>query len=326
MNERRVDLNLINVFYAIMVERSVTKAAQRLSMSQPAVSTALRRLRYLFGDELFIKVPGGLEPTDNALHLWPSIKEGLEQIKSVSIPSAFDPLQSTQVFNIAVADTLSSRLVPEISECFLRQAPQAKLHFHSHSHPRSVEGLEKGILDCAIGIFLDLPAGQFSETLMQDKYVCVMRHNHPLSRLEMTPEAFAAAKHVLLKQPGRDLGVVDCWLAENTCIRDISLTVSNALDGLEIVRRTDLMIALPRSFVASLENTDGIIVRSIPVRQESVSYKLAWHERSKHTGSAIWLRKLIKSVAARYSDDVHASPASPVPAEKRIQQLGRQLA
>ncbi|WP_142781777.1 LysR family transcriptional regulator [Agrobacterium sp. T29] len=311
MGEHRIDLNLINVFYAIMIERSVTKAGQRLSMSQPAVSNALRRLRFLFQDELFIKVPGGIEPTDKALNVWPDLQEGLERIKSVSLPLQFEPSQTTQVFNVAVADTLASRIVPAISQRFVVAAPNARLYFQLHSPDKSIDGLEKGKLDCAVGMFVEMPQGLLCETILKDEYVCVMRRNHPLSRIPLTLEAFAAAKHVLLKQPGRDIGVVDYWLLENTCQRDIVLVVNSAMDALEIVRTTNLLIALPRSFVEALRNANDFVVSRIPVEHPQIDYNLTWHERSKRDPGRVWLRSLIKSIVESHTEMRLSSPQSP---------------
>lgn len=324
MTEKRIDLNLMTVFAAVMAEASVTRAAQRLSMSQPAVSNALRRLRHLFKDELFIKIPGGIRPTEKATAIWPDLQRALEQIRALALPPDFSPASTTAIFNIAITDTLIARAMPVLAARLMREAPQARLNFHPHSNPGSAAALEKGAIDCAVGMFPSIPAGLQVEGLTTDDYVCIFRRGHPILRKPLTLEQFIAAKHVLVKQATWQIGMVDAWLSLESEKRDIVMVVNSSADAIAVVRNSDLATAAPESFVRSLASHDDLDIAPLPFRHEKILYKMVWHERADRDAARIWLRTLVREAIIETCGEQRLKNPAPQPAIRARRHHARQ--
>lgn len=294
MNNRRVDLNLLHIFRAVMEERNVSRAADRLAMTQPAVSNALNRLRDVFSDEIFTRVAGGMKPTQKALELWPAIHDALESLTATVSPMEFDPRTTNVTFRFAVTDSLTPNMVSRLAILFASRAPRAQLQFHHHSNLNSTESLLNGDLDCAVGMFPRLPLGLNASALMTDDYVCVMRASHPLAQRELDIDGFASAVHVLMKPSGSGAGAVDHWLGFHGRGRRIAIVVTHFSEALEIVRTTNLLTCMPRKYVEAVSANDkGITVRSLPYETERILYKLAWHDRSDRITEQVWFRSLI---------------------------------
>jgi DNA-binding transcriptional LysR family regulator len=297
VNIRRADLNLLYVFDAVIAERNVTRASRRLAMTQPAVSNAIRRLRAVFDDELFLRVPGGIQPTQKALEIWPEVHESLMRLDALLSPPKFRPSDATDTFRLAITDSLTPDLTPNLAVEFTRAAPQAKLHFHHHTNVTSAAELERGGLDCAIGMFPRPPAKLMIDALFTDEYVCAMRTGHPLVG-ELTVEAFAAAHHVLMKPSGIGHGVVDHWLNARGLSRNVAIVVNHFAEALAIIRNTDLITALPRGFLLGVpENHVGLEWMPLPFETERILYKLAWHERTDRSSAQRWFRSLVCRIA-----------------------------
>ena len=191
---RTLDLNLLKVFDAIMAERSLTKAARQLALTQPAVSNALRRLREALGDELLVRKGRQLEPTVRALELWAAVRTALQQLQASLAPSVFDPATATNTFVLTMADATAAELMPGLLAVITAQAPGVSLRVVplTTRDPRRL--LEEGQADLALGHFPAAVAelnsrAQVGESLafvqhrlFAGDYVCVMRHDHPLPK------------------------------------------------------------------------------------------------------------------------------------------------
>jgi DNA-binding transcriptional LysR family regulator len=292
--ETRIDLNLMNVLYAVLAEGSVTRAAHRLSMTQPAVSNALRRLRYIMKDELFLKVPGGVVPTERALEVWPDLQRAMEQIRAIALPQDFQPSETNLTFNVAITDTLVSRVAPALAMRFSEKAPLAKLCFHLHSNPTSIDALQRGGLDCAVGMFPNVDADLQLESIFSDNYVCVFRRGHSTLRPPVSLDDFIRAEHILVKQAARQAGIIDNWLGLEGRKRKIKLVVNRAEEAVSIVRGTDLVAAVPWSFAQSMTDSGGLEIVPLPFDQEKILYKMAWHKRSYRDPARSWFRSLVR--------------------------------
>ena len=297
--ETRIDLNLMNVLYTVLAEGSVTRAAQRLSMSQPAVSNALRRLRYIMKDELFIKVPGGVSPTERALEIWPGLQQSMEQIRAIALPLDFRASESNLTFNVAITDTLVSRVAPALAVRFAAEAPLAKLQFHLHSNPSSIDALQRGGLDCAVGMFPNVEADLQLESILSDNYVCVFRRNHTSLSSPVSLEAFINVEHILVKQATRQAGIIDNWLSLKGHKRNIKLVVNRAEDAIKIARETDLVASVPWSFAQSTPGADDLEIAELPFQHEKLLYKMAWHKRSYRDPARSWFRSLIRDTVTQ---------------------------
>lgn len=295
MNNTKIDLNLFSIFHAVMAERSVTRAAQRLGMTQPSVSNALSRLRHLFRDELFTKVRGGMEPTERAVTIWPEVHDAIEKISLVIGPPEFEPATSGQIFNLAITDALRYSLVPALAVHLATQAPHVKLHLNPHTTSGSISDLEAGRLDCAIGMFPQLPPGLHADSLFADNYVCALRKGHPLLRHHLTLKALGTATYVLVKMSGASQGLVDSWFSLKGLTRHITLVVNHFEDALEVVRQTDLITAIPHRLAGMAHDANCEVVK-LPFDTGGILYKMLWHDKSDKNPAHVWLRAVIRDL------------------------------
>ena len=295
----RLDLNLLVVIEAIMLERNVTRAAASLSMSQPAVSNALRRARKLTRDQLFLKVAEGVQPTSRMMAIWPELHRSLAVIRASIAPEQFDPRSDPTSFRIAITDSLAAEAVSGITLKLRSMSPYARVAFSFHTNANSLEGIDRGTLDCAVGMFPSLPRDIHVQGLRTDHYICVMRPGHAVAD-EMDLDRFVAASHVLVTPSGVDLGVVDGWLSLHGRTRAIAAVVNLFADALRIVAGSDLLTCVPNGFMngpgRALAAQHGLICREIPFETEKLIYKLIWHERLDTHPAHQWFRSLVADV------------------------------
>ena len=163
MNFRTLDLNLLRVFAAVMLERNVTRAAAQLAMTQPAVSNALRRLREATGDELFVTVPSGVVPTAHAADMWPHVEAALGRLSQALDPQGFDPTRDARIFTLAMADATATVLMPAFVDTLLRERARAEVRVLPLSSRDPRPQLEQGAADLAVGFFPDVAAALAAE-------------------------------------------------------------------------------------------------------------------------------------------------------------------
>lgn len=314
VNNVRLDLNLLLVIEAIMLERNVTRAAASLSMSQPAVSNALRRARNLTQDQLFLKVADGVRPTSRMLAIWPELHHSLAVIRASIAPQHFDPRTDPTSFRIAVTDSLAAEAVCDITLKLRAASPYARVAFSFHTNADSLDGIERGTLDCAVGMFPALPRSTHVRGLRTDHYVCVMRRGHSLTH-EMTLEQFAAASHVLVTPSGMDLGAIDGRLSLQGRTRTIVAVVNHFSHALRIVAESDLLTCAPSGFVngpgQKLIEERELVIRPLPFETEKLIYKLVWHERLHSHPAHQWFRSLVADVCQRPVDTAEPPRTSP---------------
>ncbi|MDX3583135.1 MULTISPECIES: LysR family transcriptional regulator [Streptomyces] len=292
----RLDLNLLLVIEAVMLERNVTRAANSLSMSQPAVSNALRRARKLMQDQLFLRAPDGVQPTSRMLAIWPELHRSLATIRSSIAPQHFDPRTDPTGFRLSVTDSLAAEAVCGITLKLRETSPYARVAFAFHTNASSLDAIERGTLDCSVGMFPALPRDIHVRVLRTEHYMCVMRRGHLLAR-DMTLDQFASADHVLVTPSGMDLGVIDGWLGLQGRTRTIMAVVNHFADALRIVEESDLLTCVPNGFIdghgQSLIKQHELEIRPLPFEAEKLSYKLIWHERLHNHPAHQWFRSLV---------------------------------
>ncbi len=308
-NFRTLDLNLLRVFDEVMAERSLTKAAHNLALTQPAVSNAMRRLRDTLGDDLVRRSGQGLEPTPRANALWPAVREALRQLQESLSPSPFEPATSTATFVLAMADATAAELVPGLLAVIERDAPGVNVRVVplSTRDPRGL--LDSESADLAIGHFpavlADLTASAQSggavqfvhQRLYDGEYVCVMRRDHPLSRGALTLNRFCAARHLLVSFSGRPYGFVDEALASLGRERRIVLTVNQFFTAGRVVLQSDLLTVLPRHFVRVASVGDELVMRNLPFDMPVVHVDALWHQRVQQNSAHQWLRNAVVASA-----------------------------
>lgn len=306
VNFRHLDLNLLRVFDEIMAERNLTRAARNLSLTQSAVSNALRRLREVLGDELVVRAGYGVQPTPLALSLWPVVRQALLDLQEALAPTDFDPAQAEASFVLAMADATASLLMPPLVRRIEDGAPGVSLRVLplTTRDPRTL--LESGELDMAIGYFPVMMAALLQrnmteaapstfgdERLYDGRYVCVMRRGHPLLERELTLDAFCAAHHLLVSFSGRPFGFVDQALAAIKRQRRIVLTVNQYFTAGQVVAGSDLLTVMPERFVPSTGISGHLAVRPLPVDVPPIHVDLVWHRRQQQRPGHRWLRDAI---------------------------------
>jgi DNA-binding transcriptional LysR family regulator len=309
MTFRNLDLNLLRVFDVVMAERNVTRAAERLAMSQPAVSNALRRLRLTIGEDLFVPGPTGVTPTRHAQSIWPAVRQALDALRKTIEPPSFDPLQDERGFSIAMADATAAVLMPAVMRAWTAQRarPDLRVVGLDSRDPRPL--LEQGRVDAAIGFFPEVErelaadaddAVTRIDALYDCEYVCVMRRGHPLaSRADFGLDDYCGAQHLRVSFAGRPRGFVDEALARLGCERRVVLTVEHFSIAGAVVRDSDLLTVLPRSFVPATGFGAELVVKRLPFELPRIRVGLLWHRRHAHDAAQRWLRDTLAQAAAR---------------------------
>ena len=304
-NFRTLDLNLLRVFDEVMAERSLTRAARNLSLTQPAVSNALRRLRESLGDELVRRSGQGMEPTPRALTLWPSVRDALRQLHQSLAPESFVPAEADNTFVLAMADATAAELLPRLADIMEAEAPGISLRIVplATRDPRKL--LDEEAIDLAVGYFpavlADLTArAQVGKAVVFDhqrlydsEYVCVMRSSHPVASGALTLNRFCAARHLLVSFSGRPFGFIDEALSALGRERRVVVTVNQFFTAARVVANSDLLTVVPRHFVAVTGITDALAVRNLPFVVPQVHVDALWHGRHDHNSAHRWLRQAI---------------------------------
>ncbi|EYC49830.1 LysR family transcriptional regulator [Hylemonella gracilis str. Niagara R] len=302
LNFRTLDLNLLRVFNEVMTERSLTKAAAKLALTQPAVSNALRRLREALGDELLRRSGQGLEPTPRAMALWPTVQQALRQLQETLAPGHFDPAEANTSFVLAMADATAAELIPGLVQILDQEAPGVSIRVVplTTRDPRRL--LDEEAADLAVGYFPAVMAGltaqaQAGETvpyehrrLYLSHYVCVMRRGHPLAHETLTLERYCAARHLLVTFSGRPWGFIDEALEGLGLRRNIVLTVNQFFTAGRVVAGSNLLTVLPQHFVNATGIADQLELRELPFAVPAIHVDALWHRRQRHHPAHAWLR------------------------------------
>ncbi|MBL0421328.1 LysR family transcriptional regulator [Ramlibacter sp. AW1] len=311
LNFRTLDLNLLRVFDQVMAERNLTRAARNLSMTQPAVSNALTRLRDFLGDRLVVRSGYGVEPTPRALALWPAVSDALRQLENSIAPGEFVPAEANNTFLLAMADATAAELMPGLVEIMERDAPGISMRVLplTTRDPRRL--LDERHLDLAVGYFravlADLTAQAQAGTiaafehqrLYAGQYVCVMRRDHPLATAELSLDAYCQAHHLLVSFSGRPYGFIDEALAALNRKRRIVLTVNQFFTAGQVVARSDLLTVLPLHFLRVTGSIQELTWRDLPFEVPRVHVDSLWHRRMSARADHRWLRQAVSDAAAR---------------------------
>ena len=293
-----------------MRERSVSRAAQDVGMSQPAVSRALNTLREMLKDELFVRSSGGMTPTAQARDLAPPVREVLARLQAIFESASFVPVASTRTFRLAVSDHCAALILPILEERLRREAPGIKLRIRPRRHLAIAGELDMGEIDLAIGSALDLPSRFKKQFLFSEPYVCVMRQGHPLAGPRLSYDAYMAAEHLAVSHMGEPLQAVDIHLRKEGTKRRIPITMNQALLAPEVLQRSDLILTTQLNLVRRLSAFKDMHVVPLPVPVEPLPVHLAWHRDLARHAAHEWLRLTITDVCIGMAIGESAKPAA----------------
>ncbi len=293
----KYDLNLLPVFLALMEERSVTRAAERLHITQPALSNALTRLRAMLHDQLFIRERYGMQPTEKALELAPVIASALATLDEVVLgQQEFDPTKANLQITIAPNSYVEFALVPAIVAKLRKVAPGISLRLTSFGTDLAETGVTSGTTWLVLGRFVDPPDNLVVQHLMDESLACVVRADHPIIGKKISRKQFEEMKHVNMLPPGRLKVGLFQQLQRQSLKREVAVSVTHFLAIPEMIAVTDYCATLPRLICNHLAHDKRLKFMPAPVDLGTFPVEMAWHVRYRHDSAHRWLRSLIVDV------------------------------
>ncbi|MGY6123803.1 LysR family transcriptional regulator (plasmid) [Paraburkholderia strydomiana] len=297
LNLGLADLNLLRVFLAIWDLRSLTAAAERLDLTQPAVSHALRRLRTIFDDPLFVRTPTGMVPTDAAHRLYPPLAQALSIInEAVQQLAKFDPSSAQRVFRISMSDMSEFFFLPPLLALLDREARGIRIEVVNAPVESVSAAMRAGEIDLALGYVPGLGAGCVSQTLFFDEHVCVVRANHPLGKSRPTCEDLAALRYVYASTDATGHRMVDQWLDELNLKRDVVVRLPHFVVAPEIVMNTDLAVIFPRSIARRFNRGEAFRILPLPFALPPIEIQIHSHSQFANDPGVAWLRETISAM------------------------------
>lgn len=313
-----LDLNLLRVFDALVEERSVTRAGERLGLTQSAISHALNRLRYVLEDELFVRGPDGMQPTPRAAEMAPRLRQGLLHLQSALTPADFVPAQTDRHFTIICGEYVGTVLVPGLIARLRAAAPNAEFRIRP-SNMGVTEALLAGRADLAIGSFRRVPEWFECEPLFTETRVWVVSADHPAAWQELTLERLAELPHLLISATGEDehavagyvvdhglerlvmrseVGLLQGALAARGLSRIVGLTTPHFPAALAVVSRSDMAAPLPRRLATAFAGAYRLKVFEPPYPSPAFEIMALWHREHGSEPAILWLRGMVREVAA----------------------------
>ncbi|MET0968033.1 MAG: LysR substrate-binding domain-containing protein [Tardiphaga sp.] len=307
----RYDLNLLPVFVTLMEERSVTRAAERLGITQPALSNALGRLRVMMHDQLFVRERYGIQPTPMALDLAPVLAAALARIDDVVLgQQAFDPLQAERLLTIAPNSYVEFVLMPAIVARLGASAPGIKLRLTPFGNDVTETGVISGTTAMVLGRVVDPPDSLVVQHLMDEGLACVVRADHPDVGSTLSREQYEKLKHVNVLPPGRMRVGLFRALEQKGLKRDVAVSVTHFLAVPEMIAVTDYCATLPALICRHLATDARLKIVPAPVDLGTFPVDMAWHVRYRNDPAHRWLRALVADVAREMSITAPAAPSA----------------
>lgn len=290
-----LNLNLLAYLEALIDERQVSRAAQKVNLSQPAIDLALKRLRLLFDDPLLVHTPKGLVPTQRAQELMRPVREILDQSRALILaPPAFEPATATDSFVIAATNFVASMFVPPLIRRLVRDAPQAELIVRAAMPYRVKEWFDDSTIDLGISYVVTQPGELHRRKMLQDRLVCIARPGHPVIAGELTLASLCGTPAVTVKPSTRPFdGMLDRALSAAGQSMQIVLAVSDYLLVPEVVSTTDLIAVVPERAATRFAKEYPLRVLPLPLDLPAIELSMVWHERTHREASREWLRNAI---------------------------------
>jgi DNA-binding transcriptional LysR family regulator len=291
----KLDLNLLPVALAIYETRSVSQAARRLGMSQPALSAALGRLRIVFNDQLFVRTSRGMEPTPRALALMTPTRDILARIEDDLLTGIeFDPALTTHKFSFALSDIGEMVFLPKLLERIRQEAPHASVSSHTMPPEQIAAALESGEIDLAIGYFPDLKRGNFfQQRLFSHGFVCLVSADHRFRGARFTLDEFLSFGHAVIRAEGRSQEVFERLLAQRHIQRRIVLSTPHFMAIPFVIARSDLVVTVPLAVGESFAEFANIRLVAPPLEIPTFDLRQHWHRRYHKDARSKWLRRLV---------------------------------
>lgn len=297
----KIDLHLIRVLHTVLTERSVSRAALKLGMYQPAVSASLKRLRELAGDPLLVRSGAGMVPTDAGLRMIEpsaSILRAAEMLFSDA--RGFEPQTATTTFRVAAADYLDPQFLPQLVSVVKAEAPSSQIEIHPLSAAADYHAqLAQGQVDVVVGNWLKPPEDLHLGKLFSDEIVCLVSRDHPAAKRGWTQESWLECEHIAptATHPGAR-GVIDEFLESRGLARNITARCPHFGLLPRMVASSLLVLTTGRQFCERFTDRLPVQILKCPVDFPELVYYQLWHERTHQSAAGRWLRERVKAVAS----------------------------
>ncbi len=291
INIRTVDLNLLRVYLSIWETRNLTVSGDQLALTQPAVSHALKRLRDLFNDPLFVRTPDGMQPTEAAIRLHDPIDEAIFLInRTLQLHTGFDCTTAVRTFKISMSDMCEFFFLPPLLSALEALAPHISFEIIQAPLPILESGMRSGDIDLAIGYVPNLTSECQSHTLFQDQHVCMVRSGHPLIERTISKSILGKLRYIFANSNATGHHYIEQWLNEQQIKRNIVLHLPHFTVAPEIVGSTDLAVIFPRSIAERFNRQNLYKLLPLPFEFPAIDVKLHWHQRFSSDEGIAWLR------------------------------------
>ncbi len=307
MELSEIDLNQLLLFQQLMAERRVSRVAEQLGLSQPAVSNALARLRQRLGDELFVRTPSGMQPTPFAEQLAGPVGQALALIHGgLNQQVQFDAAREQRAVTIGMTDIGEIVFLPRLVQRLAQVAPGLTLNTVRHAAVNLRDDMDAGKVDLAIGLLPQLKAGFFQRRLFNQRYVCLFRQGHVLDKAKLSLADYRAAEHLVVVSAGTGHGEVDGLMRRAGVDRRVRLTVPHFVGVGHILQGSDLVTTVPERLAQCLAGPFGLVWRPHPLKLPEVAINAFWHAKLHRSPANQWLRKVVFEL---FADDPMANTA-----------------
>lgn len=308
MNLSAIDIRLLLVFKALMRERSVSRAAQEVGMSQPAVSRALNTLRGMLKDDLFVRSAGEMTPTTKAIDLIEPVHDVLARLQSIFEPPDFDPATAERTFRLAVSDHCATVVLPRIEEYLRTAAPGVELRIRPKIHTAVCNELDTGEIDFALGSTWELPPRLKEIVLFSEPYVCVMRQEHPAAGRPLRYDEYVAAEHLSATHSGEVTQALDTVLRKKGVKRKIAITINQVLLAAEVLTRSDLILTTHLQTARRLQSLANLHLADVPFATAPLVTRLIWHGGLATHPAHEWLRNTVIQIGSALRAEIDQLP------------------
>jgi DNA-binding transcriptional LysR family regulator len=299
MNWSTFDLNLLVIFDGVMQEKNLTRAGKRLGMSQPAVSHALARLRYLLKDEIFVRTPEGMRPTPRAERIAEPVRAALQELQVTLDADEFVAADSSREFTVAASNYAARAVIPALVRRIAELAPSVVLDVRPVGRLDMLDQLDNGTVELVLSTLVEGGDRFKCVGLLEDDYVAILASDHPeASAPELSIERFAALPHVSVTSGGDDAHFVDDALSEHGLARLVSIKVP-LLSLRSVLIGSQAVAVVPRRVAADLAAGSPLSIRALPFPSPRVTLSMIWHRRLDSHPAHRWLRSTLRSFLGR---------------------------
>lgn len=297
LEPRDIDLNLLVVFNEIFQDQQISSVAKRLNLSQPAISNALARLRRTFDDQLFVRTQEGMQPTPFAEQLAEPIRLALNGLtQAMNIQENFNPATSTRHFKLALTDVAELYFMPRLIQQCADLSPQVKLSTERTTTFDLMSDMGAGKIDMAIGAFKEVSEALFQRRLFKQRYVVLMRANHPLAAGTLNLKKYLAAAHLIVDSGESPYDRINHDLDNAGVMRKAKFSVPHFTAVPYIIANSDLLVTVPQKLAESAALPFQLTYQPSPLRLPELQTNIFWHRRYNQDQGNQWLRNLIGEI------------------------------